>query len=884
MKALHTLTLAMGLCLAASSSGSPAPNNTITTDTTTTAFAPATSYSLNLHAQAISATRVKLTWSAISNHGAVVKYQVIRAGTAGVLPETTLTNYSDTTVIGSTHYSYQVQAVDAHGKVLSKSYSISVKTPSAKDTIAPTIPNALQAEMFNTTTVNLRWAASIDNVAVVKYQIVRSDESGILAETPTTNYRDTTVQGNTRYSYQVRALDAANNSSGWSRSATIKTPATIDIIAPSTPSNLLAVAPSATRINLTWTASTDNVGVAKYQIMRVGTAGVLAETTSTNYSDTTVVGNTTYSYQVKAVDAAHNMSGLSNTASAKTPAAADTTAPSTPTSLNAVAASATRINLTWTASTDNVGVAKYQILRVGTTGVFAETTSISYSDTTVVGSTSYSYQVKAVDAANNASNLSNTATVQTPAPDAVAPKNAVGMNIGGVADWMGDIMFADAMKSSRAWTSATPGGGNLPASSLDAHGWPKTDAFVMVFSGLLTRDNSGTYALSYESNADATVSLFANATLTNKVRNAATGLTTAKIVMTGTGDQTSFLGITFSNTDGGVRHVKLMRPIAPGSATSHAVTEDFSRPFLLALSPFRAIRFMGYLNTIQNPQVAWTDRVKPNYSSFEAFNVGGSWEHLIKMCNQTHKDGWIQIPFKANDEYIRQLAILFRDGGTDDEGNVYPGLDPEVHIYIEYSNELWNFFGPFEAGANYQQAVLEHDVGDPYRYNYDDPNTNNSYAWGFSRVARRAVDISRIFRSVVGDAKMMTQFRPVFEWQAANPTTGSDPLIYLEKAYIPLVDFGKPVSYFFYGGGGSTYYYALHSDNFTYDSFWSAHSMDPNYFGEIYVKPNANILAMYGLKPVSYEGGHSFDDFGNAADNAIYVQAWTDPKIKASVI
>ena len=95
------------------------------------------------------------------------------------------------------------------------------------------------------------------------------------------------------------------------------------------------------------------------------------------------------------------------------PPPGDTTPPSAPTNLTASAPSATKVTLSWTASTDNIGVTGYDIYRDGSllTQVGSVTT---YNDTTVVGSTQYSYFVKARDAAGNVSDPSNTATVTTP--------------------------------------------------------------------------------------------------------------------------------------------------------------------------------------------------------------------------------------------------------------------------------------------------------------------------------------------------------------------------------------------------------------------------------------------------------------------------------------
>ena len=95
---------------------------------------------------------------------------------------------------------------------------------------------------------------------------------------------------------------------------------------PTAPSNLATNAASSTQINLTWTASTDNVGVTGYKVERcqgTGCSGFVqvGTPTSTSYSDGGLSANTSYSYRVRATDAAGNLSGYSNTASAITPSA-----------------------------------------------------------------------------------------------------------------------------------------------------------------------------------------------------------------------------------------------------------------------------------------------------------------------------------------------------------------------------------------------------------------------------------------------------------------------------------------------------------------------------------------------------------------------------------
>jgi hypothetical protein len=90
----------------------------------------------------------------------------------------------------------------------------------------------------------------------------------------------------------------------------------VDNTPPTSPTNLTARAISSSQIDLLWTASTDNVGVAGYYIYRNG-ANVGTATTN-QYSDTGLQPLTTYSYYVVAFDAAGNVSAPSNTASATT--------------------------------------------------------------------------------------------------------------------------------------------------------------------------------------------------------------------------------------------------------------------------------------------------------------------------------------------------------------------------------------------------------------------------------------------------------------------------------------------------------------------------------------------------------------------------------------
>ena len=104
-----------------------------------------------------------------------------------------------------------------------------------------------------------------------------------------------------------------------------------DRTAPTVPTQLVAKAISQTQADLSWTGSTDNVGVVNYFVYRDGASTAIARSTGTQYSDKTVFAGKTYSYVVKAVDARGNVSRASNTANVATPATASTTTASTTT-------------------------------------------------------------------------------------------------------------------------------------------------------------------------------------------------------------------------------------------------------------------------------------------------------------------------------------------------------------------------------------------------------------------------------------------------------------------------------------------------------------------------------------------------------------------------
>ena len=190
-------------------------------------------------------------------------------------------------------------------------------------------------------------------------------------------------------------------------------PPTDDTTPPSTPTDVTG-ALTGGRPVVSWSAATDDVGVTGYDVL-LATARSWTPPPASTYTDTAAAPGQTYSYTVRARDAAGNTGAESAAATVVVPAP-DTTAPSIPTGVSA-ALSSGRPVVSWSASSDDVGVTGYTVLRNGT--VVGTTAGLTYTDTTAAQGRTYSYTVRAGDAAGNSSAASTAASVVV--PDTTAP-------------------------------------------------------------------------------------------------------------------------------------------------------------------------------------------------------------------------------------------------------------------------------------------------------------------------------------------------------------------------------------------------------------------------------------------------------------------------------
>jgi chitodextrinase len=201
---------------------------------------------------------------------------------------------------------------------------VSGTTPPPSDTTPPVASN-IAASNITQNSATITWTTNEPADSLVRYGLTTSYTAQSTLDTSLLTSHSITLTGlsaNTTYNYRVDSRDGSGNLTTSANFTFTTQAAATDTQAPSTPTNLSASAISSSQINLSWTASTDNVGVTGYDIYRGGT--LLTTVTGTTYSNTGLTANTTYSYTVRAKDAAGNTSAQSSSASATTQASTGT--------------------------------------------------------------------------------------------------------------------------------------------------------------------------------------------------------------------------------------------------------------------------------------------------------------------------------------------------------------------------------------------------------------------------------------------------------------------------------------------------------------------------------------------------------------------------------
>ena len=287
-------------------------------------------------------------------------------------------------------------------------------------------------------------------------------------------------------------------------------------------------------------------------------------------------------------------------------------------------------------------------------------------------------------------------------------------------------------------------------------------------------------------------------------------------------------------------HLKNFR-LVPVAYENNYETEPFTPEFLDKLCRFNPVRFMNWQLTNASTLVNWSDRPKPNDRS-QTMRNGVSYEYIILLANTLNKDIWINVPHQASDDYILQMARLFRYG-----------LKPNIKVYLEYSNEVWNWM--------FSQAdwVVNHG------------NKNISYPRNY---AERALNTFRIWHQEW--AGQTNRVKRVLATQVGFPFVSEEMLAQAKGEF----DVFSPTFYFGYSGGTCLdNLRALGAAATPTDVINCTRTSMRAFFPNIH--QTYRLAQLYGKPIAHYEGGqHMTSNPTIEPFQAALYQAQIDPQIK----
>jgi len=430
------------------------PNTTIT-KTSTTITSVAVSWNTGIdNITASSGLQYQVRYSTSNNISTIANFEA--NGTLAMDYTANVSSYTITSLVPNTTYYVNVAVKDAAGN---KTLYTSLSTMTDADLIAPTVggSGAITASNASITSVQLNWTAATDNYSTgsnITYAVYYSTSNNISTvanavangtkaldyTASTTSYTVTSLIPNTTYYFNVLVKDQYNNISAY----TAVSKATLADTTPPVVGTLSMTSTTITSIAVAWTAATDNYSTAaniQYAlyysasnnidtVANIEANGTLIrayQNTPLSCSLTGLIPNTTYYFNVIAKDQYGNKSAYGALTQATQ---ADTTAP-VPGASGAIIASAyseTRIDLSWTAATDNYSTGTgitYAVYRSSSnnldtvanieangTKVMDYTANItSYSATGLTYNTAYYFNVIVKDQyGNKAAYVANTAT------------------------------------------------------------------------------------------------------------------------------------------------------------------------------------------------------------------------------------------------------------------------------------------------------------------------------------------------------------------------------------------------------------------------------------------------------------------------------------------
>jgi hypothetical protein len=427
----------------------------------------------------------------------------------------------------------------------------------------------------------------------------------------------------------------------------------------------------------------------------------------------------------------------------------------------------------------------------------------------------------------------------------------LGTNLDGVNDWSPEYAFVDAMKRSREWISATPDTWEDKRKfTLDPSGWVRSLKKGQLARSLVFWDAphypGGDYIALYDGTAELKFDVAGGVKDKRPGRelvhvDASKG--NLSFLITSIPKPGSYPKNMRLIMPGGVcdndpvRHCDTDKPCAGGATCTpfekNHETQIFHPSFLDRIKQFSTLRFMDWMRTNDSKERKWKDRPLP---SDVRWRDGVPLEIMVALANRMAQNPWFNIPHAADDDYVRRFATYVRDN-----------LRPDLKVYVEYSNEVWNGMFPQAAYATQQGKKLRLGTSDwdaQYRF-----------------YAKRTTQVHKIWESVFkGQQKRVVR---VLGTQVANAGVAN---AYLE--YGDTKDHVDALAVAPYFGGE----YASPEEA----SKWENASVTdvindlrkrslPASFEQ--VKVAAETAAKYNLELVAYEGGESFAGVGGTENN-----------------
>ena len=368
----------------------------------------------NVQEEDTTVSSITIVWEASSDNVEVDKYNIYRDGVKIGSVKKDVLRYKDTSLKGGTTYEYEVEAVDTSTNYSLKSDKISITT--LVDNIKPTTPRDINAIKVTGYTIELKWAASIDNGEVELYEIYADDTK--LAESKTNSCTIEKLNPNTTYTFKIRAKDLSGNYSEfstWSQDITTCEDDYGDRIED-------AKYISAGRLIKGTTNYEKDEDYFYFYPSQSGTYIIETigdvETEGTLYSSS---GNwlasgysskTNKNFTIKKSLTRGNkyyicVSGKGIGKYGLSISTEDTKSPTTPNTLKSKNITNDSVTITWWQSTDNIGVNEYYIYRDGEKIAAVDGSQNQYTDTSLIEGTTYEYKVVAADLAGNVSGYSD---------------------------------------------------------------------------------------------------------------------------------------------------------------------------------------------------------------------------------------------------------------------------------------------------------------------------------------------------------------------------------------------------------------------------------------------------------------------------------------------